>query len=454
MTYTNSQNPTRFKPITKRNIFDVPQWELLDHNRRQAILTLSLVLPFRTNRYVIEELIDWDNIPDDPIFQLTFPQRRMLDPTDFEELQSLMLEGADDDELQTLANQIRRRMNPHPSGQMEHNVPVLDGRKLSGMQHKYRDTLLFFPTQAQTCHAYCTFCFRWAQFVGDKSIKFESSSVDDLVNYISAHPEISDLLLTGGDPMVMSAGVLKRYIEPLLSPRFEHLRNIRIGTKAVAYWPQRFVSDKDADDLLRLFERIAESGRHLAIMGHYNHSVELSTPIAREALSNILSTGAIVRMQSPVVRKINDDPDVWAELWRTGQQLGAIPYYMFVERDTGPKDYFEIPLARAWEIYQKASLQLSGLGRTASGPTMSALTGKVRLVGVSELDGEKVFVLEYLRARDRDWVYRPFFAEFDPEATWFDQLNPVFESDEKYFRLPDAGDERTPLLWEEIELLS
>ena len=76
-------------------------------------------------------------------------------------------------------------------------------------------------------------------------------------------------------PMVMRTRVLRRFVEPLLSPDLEHVQNIRIGTKAVAYWPQRFVSDEDADDCLRLFEEVIAAGRHLALMGHYSHPVEL-----------------------------------------------------------------------------------------------------------------------------------------------------------------------------------
>ena len=170
-------------------------------------------------------------------------------------------------------------MNPHPAGQLTHNVPALDDRPLQGIQHKYRETVLFFPSAGQTCHAYCTYCFRWAQFVGLEDLKFEASEPDDLVKYLKVHPEVTDVLITGGDPMVMRTQVLRRVVEPLLSPDLEHVQNIRIGTKAIAYWPQRFVSDEDADDCLRLFEEVVAAGRHLALMGHYSHPVELEPQI-------------------------------------------------------------------------------------------------------------------------------------------------------------------------------
>ena len=121
------------------------------------------------------------------------------------------------------AREIQLRMNPHPAGQMALNVPQLDGTSLHGMQHKYRETVLFFPSQGQTCHAYCTYCFRWAQFVGIEELKFASREAERLVSYLKAHPEVTSVLFTGGDPMIMTTKVLRRYIEPLLAPELEHL---------------------------------------------------------------------------------------------------------------------------------------------------------------------------------------------------------------------------------------
>ena len=109
-----------------------------------------------------------------------------------------------------------------------------------------------------------------------------------------------------------------------------------------------------------------------------------------------------------------------------------VPYYMFVERDTGARRYFEVPLARAWEIYRDAMRRVSGLGRTARGPSMSAGPGKVEVQGVSEIRGEKVFVLRFIQGRNPEWVQQPFFARFDPHATWLDQLQPAF-GDSRFF---------------------
>jgi len=421
----------RFRALQRSNIGGTPAWERLDPSLREAIEVVSHVLPFRTNQYVVDELIDWSKVPDDPIFQLTFPQRGMLADEHYERIHSLLKSGADRAAIEAEATRIRLQLNPHPAGQMTHNVPMLDGEAVPGVQHKYEQTVLFFPSQGQTCHAYCTFCFRWAQFVGMEDLKFASKESERLADYLRSKPGVSDVLFTGGDPMIMKTAALRRYIEPLLS--VESVQTIRIGTKAVGYWPQRFVTDDDADDLLRLFEEIIRSGRHVALMGHFSHPVELSTKIAREAIARIRNTGANIRMQSPIIRHVNDDANAWAELWRQGVRLGCVPYYMFVERDTGAKRYFELPLTRAWEIYCQAYQQVSGLSRTVRGPVMSCFPGKVHVLGVVQLGNERAIALQYLQSRKPELTRRPFFAKYDPKASWYDHLVPFSEADRAFF---------------------
>jgi L-lysine 2,3-aminomutase len=278
-------------------------------------------------------------------------------------------------------------------------------------------------------------------------LKFDARSSQDLVEYLKRHREVTDVLITGGDPLVMNARSLAEYLEPLLAPELAHLQNIRIGTKSVAYWPQRFVSDKDADDLLRLFEKVVNSGRNLAIMGHYNHPRELAHPIAQQAARRIIATGATLRIQAPLIRHVNEDPAGWAELWTTGVRLGAIPYYMFVERDTGPSDYFKLPLARAWHIFQEAYRSVSGLARTVRGPSMSAFPGKVMIDGIVEIGGEKLFALQFLQARNPEFVRRPFYAKFDAQATWLDELKPAFGEKRFFFQQEaEAGHDSIPLV--------
>jgi len=396
------------------------------------IKVVANVLPFRTNNYVVEELIDWNNIPNDPIFQLTFMQSGMLSKTQFNEMAELLKASASKEEIRIVANKIRNGLNPHPSGQMTANVPIMDNFIVPGIQHKYKETALVFPSAGQTCHAYCTFCFRWAQFIGESNLKIATDESNRFQEYLKFHTEISDVLFTGGDPMVMSLPKLEAYLLPLLQPEFEHIKNIRIGTKSLSYWPYRFVTDKDADGILELFEKIMNAGKHLAFMAHVNHGKELETEVLRKAVRRLKNAGVKIRTQSPVIKHINDSADVWADMWRKQGNLGMIPYYMFIERETGAKEYFKIPLSRTFSIYRNAFKQLSGLQRTARGPIMSASPGKVAIEGITRINGEKVFILNMLQARNPDWVKRPFFAKYDETSTWLEQLTPAF-GEKKFF---------------------
>ena len=350
---------------------------------------------------------------------------------DYEKMKAALNSNLDRMELKEVADSIRMKLNPHPAGQMEMNVPEVDGEKLPGIQHKYDQTVLFFPSSGQTCHSYCTFCFRWAQFVGLDGLKFAMRETEGLVRYLEEHHEVTDLLFTGGDPMIMSFKVFKQYIDPFLDPNNKtNIQTIRIGTKSLGFWPYKFLTDRDAQDFLDLFKEIVDSGINLTIMAPFNHINELKTPAVKEAVNKLIELGVQIRTQSPLIKGINDDADMWARMWREQVNMGMIPYYMFVERDTGARHYFEVPLEKTWEIFQQAYQQVSGICRTVRGPSMSCTPGKVQILGVEDIQmngqKEKVFVLQMLQGRNPDWVARPFFAKYDPNASWMDDLKPAF----------------------------
>ncbi len=420
-----------YKAYTLHNFRDIPEIQLLSDEQIFDIEVVGQIFPFKTNKYVVNELIDWDNVPDDPLFILTFPQKGMLRPSHYNEMAALIRGGADRREIRAAADRIRWQLNPHPAGQLDHNVPDICGDRLKGIQHKYNETVLFFPNRGQTCHAFCSFCFRWPQFVGISELKFGMKEIEPLVDYIRMHPEVTDLLITGGDPFVMRTSTLAEYINTVIDADIPHLQSIRVGSKALSYWPYRFTDDEDADDLMRLCSKVVDSGKHLSIMAHFNHPNELYTDIVEKAVKRIRSTGAEIRTQTPLLHHINDDHRDLADMWKKQVSLGCIPYYLFVVRDTGAQHFFGVPLVRAWEIYRDAYKRVSGLARSVRGPSMSAAPGKVQVLGVNELMGKKVISLTMLQGRDRDWVVKPFFAEYDEHALWLDDLKPAFG--EKFF---------------------
>ncbi|MCP5522542.1 MAG: lysine 2,3-aminomutase [Verrucomicrobiales bacterium] len=436
-------SPPAFRSYGRTDLRRLPQLKQLSRDRLQAMDIVARVLPFKVNNYVVENLIDWTRALDDPIFRLTFPQPGMLRTDHFNEVAGAVRSG-DREHLLATIHAVREELNPHPAGQKDQNVPQLsDGTPLPGMQHKYTQTVLFFPSQGQTCHAYCTFCFRWPQFVAIKSGRFAMREATLLIRYLREHPEVTDLLITGGDPLIMRAKILSAYVDAVLKADLPGLQTIRIGTKALSYWPHRFVSDPDTPELLQMMRRVTERGLHLALMAHVNHVNELQTGVAEQALRNIRATGAEVRSQSPLMRRINDAPEDWTTLWQRQVRLGMVPYYMFLARDTGAQHHFAVPLVRAWEIYSEAIRKTSGLARTARGPSMSSAPGKIEISGVARVRDQRVLVLRMLQGRNPDWAYRPFFAEYDERALWLDDLRPAFGEREFFFEREAvaAGDE-------------
>lgn len=421
----------KYRSFSLHNFRQISQLENLTEEQKFDIEVVGAVLPFKTNNYVVDELIDWDNFEKDPFFILNFPQKEMLDEADFNKIATLLKSNAPRKEIQSEVKKIRLKLNPNPAGQ-ESNVPVFEGKKLNGIQHKYREIMLFFPTQGQTCHAYCTFCFRWPQFALNE-FKFAMKEADTMVNYLKANPHITDVLFTGGDPAVMKTKFFEAYFNALADADLPNLKNIRIGTKALAYWPYRFTADEDADDLIGLFKKMKSRGINIALMAHFNHPDELKTPAVKEAVERLISAGVQIRSQSPILKNINAHADTWAENWKEQVNMGIVPYYMFIPRDTGAQDYFAVTLNQSWQIFRNAYNQVSGICRTVKGPSMSCTPGKVQVVGVSEIKGEKVFVLNFLQGRDPSWVGQPFFAKYNPDAIWIDDLEPAFGDSQFFF---------------------
>ncbi len=421
----------KYRAFTLSNFRQISQIERLSEEQKFVIEVVGTVLPFKVSSYIVDELIDWNNFEKDPFYILNFPQKGMLSEDHYNKVAQLLKDGTDKVTIKKAVDNIRMQLNPNPAGQ-ESNVPSLDGERLNGIQHKYRETMLFFPSQGQTCHAYCTFCFRWPQFAMN-SFKFAMKEANLMIKYLKQHPEITDVLFTGGDPAVMPTKYFEHYFNAILDADLDHIQTIRIGTKALSYWPYRFTTDQDAGDLLKLFRKVIDRGISISVMAHFNHYKAMETDAVKEAIQNLQNVGVQIRSQSPLLKNINDDHEIWSTMWRKQVNMGIIPYYMFIARNTGAQDYFAVTLDEAWKTYQKAIQKVSGVCRTVRGPSMSCEPGKVQILGVQKVHGEKVFVLNFLQGRNPDWVGRPFFARYNPNAIWLDDLEPAFGEEEFFF---------------------
>jgi KamA family protein len=404
----------------------LPQVRQLDPDIRRDIRIVATVLPFKVNNYVLDELIDWTTVPNDPIFRLTFPSRTMLPKDMYDRVAQILDSGRDVRSCHSEIEGFRRELDPYLDDKPTWNRPLDGAGPIDGLMHKYPDSVLFFPPEGQTCHAYCGYCYRWGQLVGPWEIRQRVQDIDRVLAYILKHREISDVLLSGGDPMIMAAETLERYIDPLLGAEADHLQTLRFCTKALSYWPYRFTTDPDADALLRLFERCIRSGRQVSVMAHVTHVRELRSRPVAEAIRRLKGAGVVIRAAGPIVRGINDTEDAWFDMWRECVGQGIVPYYMYVERGTATGSYFSVTVANATRIYRGAVSRMSGLAQTGRGPIMAAALGKVVIDGIGRAGNEEVFACRFLRARDPALVGIPFFAKYDEGACWFDQLRPAF----------------------------
>lgn len=325
---------------------------------------------FRANSYYLD-LIDWTD-PNDPIRQLVIPRREELNDW-----------GALD-----------------ASNEASNYV-------VKGVQHKYRDTALVLVNSV--CGAYCRYCFRKRLFMNDNDETIHDLSA--AYEYIGQHTEITDVLLTGGDPLIMSTGKLRVILEKFAA--MPHIKTIRIGSKMPAFNPFRITDDADLQALLR---EITGGPRAVYVMAHFDHPREL-TAEAREGIACLIENGVRVVNQCPVIRGINDDADVLAELFTEMSLLGAPQYYLFQCRPTAGNQAYDLPIVEGYQLFQKAQRKVSGLNRRARF-SMSHASGKIEVVG---LDDQHIF-LRYHRARHAQDDGRIVVCRRDDSAHWFDDL--------------------------------
>ena len=351
-----------------RYINKLDQVQGLNDEAREQLQPVAEKFAFRTNEYY-QSLIDW-NDPNDPIRRIVMPDIQELD--EFGEM------DASD----------------------EHSYTV---RK--GLEHKYGDTALLLVNNV--CGAYCRFCFRKRLFTdGNDEV---TNDITDAVAYISEHREINNVLLSGGDPLIMSTGKLTKIIKQLRD--IEHVRIIRIGTKMPAFDPYRIINDPS---LLEMLSEYSLPDRKIFVMAHFNHPRELTEP-ALKGLQLLQKAGAITVNQSPLIRGVNDNPEIVAELFGRLSFNGVVPYYLFLCRPTSGNEPYMVPIERGLDIFQEARRRLAGLAKQAR-LCLSHRTGKVEVVG--KMNGKIVF--RYHRAPDPMDCGRLMIFDSDPSAAWLD----------------------------------
>ena len=355
---------------------DVKKIPFLSSEEKKVASKVSERFVFRTTDYYLN-LIDWSN-PSDPLRRIAIP---------FSE------------ELQTWG---------YIDPSKEHLYTVVPG-----LEHKYKDTALFLVTDI--CFGYCRFCFRKRLFMKDHDEKLKDYTA--AFDYIKEHSEIINVLLTGGDPMILSTTKLRKIIEQLR--KIDHVKNIRIGTKMLAYNPYRVLDDPELVEMLKEF---SYKDKRIYIVNDINHPREI-TDATREATDVLLKAGLILINQTPLLRYINDDPQILSDLFKQLSQMGVPPYYVFINRPVVGNSPFAVPIEEAWLIFEKAKTSLSGLERRPK-LVMSHWTGKIEILA---LTSENI-IFKYQRAAKPENDGKVLIFKRNPEALWFDDYTEPIET--------------------------
>ncbi|MFV8827317.1 KamA family radical SAM protein [Alkalihalobacterium sp. APHAB7] len=360
-------------------IMNIDKLEQIPKEEREKLKQITDKFVFRVNEYYLS-LIDWNN-PNDPIRKLVIPNENELDEYG-------RWDASDED--------------------TNYAVP--------GCQHKYKTTALLICSEV--CGAYCRYCFRKRLFRND--VKEAMSDVDPGLEYIANTPEINNVLLTGGDPLILATKKLRYILEKLRA--IDHVKIIRIGSKLPVFNPMRIYED---EELLNLIREFSTPEKRIYIMAHINHPVEI-TDEARKGFQALHDAGAIVVNQTPVLRGINDDPVVLGELLDKLSWAGVTPYYFFVNRPVAGNKDFVLSLEEVYNIVEGAKARTSGLGKRVR-LSMSHTSGKIEILAI---ENGKAY-LKYHQSRDNE--YGKFMVLDCPkDAAWFDDL----PGNEQYWTKP------------------
>ncbi|HEV2373715.1 MAG TPA: lysine 2,3-aminomutase [Streptosporangiaceae bacterium] len=378
--------------------------------RREKVRAVAAVTGFGVTSYVADELIDWAAAPDDPLWRLMFPAEDMLDGTVTGPTTSQPGTGAPGRQVQAAARQAGGR--PLAAGPQPGECVLPGAHRIS------HDTVLIYLPAGP---GYGLACPGAAHPPRRAAPALAPGDVGRLAACLAGHPEVS-MVEVAGDALAMPACTLRGYIEPLLAAG--HLAAIQLPTRALACWPHRFLAGPDADDTLRLFTQATEQGTTVMLMACFTHPRELEPDPATRAAARVRATGAMICTSGPLTGTVNDDPLTWAGLWRAQTRAGMVPHAMTIQHITGPAVHYQVPLARAHDIFAAAYASVTGLARTVRGPVMADGHATICLDGTTQAGTQKLFVLRHLQARDPHLAGQPFFAAYDPQAAWPDQLHP------------------------------
>ncbi len=408
-------------------------------NERELFIN---IYRFLATKHVLNA-IDWQDFAHDSIFQLVFPQPGMIK----DEYVKQYAELKSEDEKKKFVDDYIKRTNPH-DGKQQLNKPSFENEDgvleiVEGGQHKYPQIQLIFDKTTQSCFAFCTYCFRHAQVRGDEDM-FIQHEVNQIHEYLKQHKEVTDILITGGDGAYMPYERLKQYLLPIIeNPELSHIRAVRIGSRALTFHPE-LVLTPEYNNVLDLFKQLNDNGIQVAWMTHFSTPREVLNISTIAAIRRLKASGVMIKSQSPVMNHIslftNEDGTVdvdksaqnWIDLGNILGMLSVSFHSMYCARPTGEHHYFTVPLAELNKVFSKIYRSLPSINRPSRYITMTSSAGKTSMLGVTEVNGKKAFVLKFNESRNMEWMDKVFLAKYDEKENSIEKLKP-FDTDNHFF---------------------
>lgn len=399
------------------------------------------VYRFLATKHVLNS-INWQDFENDSVFQLVFPQPGMINA----ETVKIYTDAKNEEERKKIVEDYMIKTNPH-DGKQKLNKPWFENEDgeleiLEGGQHKYPQCYLIFDNTTQSCFAFCSYCFRHAQVRGDEDM-FIQKDIKPVHDYLKLHKEITDVLITGGDAGYMSYERLEQYVLPIIDDsELSHIKTLRLGSRALTFHPELILTS-EYGKILNLFKRMIDNGIQVAWMTHFSTPREVLNISTIAAIRRLRANGIVVKSQSPVMNHISlftktdgtididKSAQNWIDLGNIFAMLTVGFHSMYCARPTGEHHYFTVPLADLNVVFSKVYRSLPSISRPSRYITMTSSAGKTSLLGVTEINGEKVFALKFNESRNMEWMDKVYLAKYDEKENTIEKLKP-FDT-EKYF---------------------
>ena len=406
MDFQNSISHTNFDPklLKGPNLYRPEKGKILGDRFMEASVELKWQDELNNNVTTLEELKEYIDLDaaEEKKLQMVIDEHPMSIPRYY---LSLMDPNDPNDPIRKMAvpstDELDLDGSYDTSGERENT-------KLPGLQHKYKNTVLLLS--ANVCSMYCRHCFR-KRMVGLSNDEI-MGRFHEAYDYIAKHPAVSNVLISGGDSLILPTHVLGHFIAELT--KLKHIDYIRFGSRMAVTFPDRILKDPE---LLELFRAYSKKNRRIYLHTQFNHPREI-TEKATEAVNKVIKSGVVVNNQTVLLKGVNDTPEVLADLQRNLVRIGVNPYYVFQCRPVKRvKNHFQIPLAQGYRIVAKAQGMLDGLSKRFR-YAMSHERGKIEILGIL---GDEMF-FKHQQARDPENISRFFKRKLDEDAGWLDEL--------------------------------